>query len=196
LLRRKEFVMEPFSLAALGAFTLTEGVKFLYGQAGEILKRRRERKKAAEEGSPVPVAEAVEIQDQAILEGELAPPMIDFEAVEHLEEDLKVLSQRLGNYAGGIEEVDPADQELLRTIDALRRALEAIYQQRITFKGEDRPPSGPLVEGRVDVGEVAGYAAAVRAEVIESGRVTGTLTAKEVKPGAEAVAVDIKRIGG
>lgn len=195
MLGRNEVSMEPFSLAALGAFTLTEGVKFLYGQAAEILKRRRERKKAAEEGRPVPAATAVAIQDQGALEGELAPAMIDFEAVERLEEDLKVFSQRLGNYAGGIEEVDPADQELLRTVDALRRALEAIYQQRITFKGEDRPPSGPLVEARVDVGEVAGYAAAVRAEVIESGRVTGTLTAKEVEQGAEAVGVDVKRIG-
>jgi hypothetical protein len=187
--------MEPFSLAALSAVTLTEGVKFLYGQAGEILKRRRERKKAEEEGRPVPAPEPVEIRDQGILEGELAPAMVDLETVERLEEDLKVLSQRLGNYAGGIEEVDPGDQELLQTFDALRRVLEAIYQQRITFTGEDRPPSGPLVEGRVDVGDVAGYAAAVRSDVIESGRVQGTLTAKEVKPGGEAVGVDIKRIG-
>jgi hypothetical protein len=195
LLGRKEVVMEPFSLAALSAVTLTEGVKFLYGQAGEILKRRRERKKAEEEGRPVPAPEPVEIPDQGILEGELAPAIVDLETVERLEEDLKVLSQRLGNYAGGIEEVDPGDQELLQTFDALRRVLEAIYQQRITFKGEDRPPSGPLVEGRVDVGDVAGYAAAVRSDVIESGRVQGTLTAKEVKPGGEAVAVDVKRIG-
>jgi transcriptional regulator with XRE-family HTH domain len=188
--------MEPFTLGALGAVALTEGVKFLYGQAGEILKRRRERKKAAEEGRDEGEPEPLPIEDPGILEGELEPAVIDFEAVDRLEEDLKVFSQQLGNYASGIEEVDPSDEELLHAADALRRALEAIYQQRITFQGEERPPSGPLVEGRVDVEEVAGYTAGVRAEAIESGRVTGELKAKRVEPGGEAIGVDAKRIGG
>jgi len=40
------------SAAAIGAAALTEGIKFLYGQAGEILKRWRERKdKAAQEST-------------------------------------------------------------------------------------------------------------------------------------------------
>jgi hypothetical protein len=188
--------MEPLTLGALGAVALTEGVKFLYGQAGEILKRRRERKKAAEEGRAEGEPEPLRIKDPGVLEGELEPAVIDFEAVERLEEDLKVLSQQLGNYASGIEEVDPSDEELLRAADGLRRTLEAIYQQRITFKGEERPPSGPLVEGRIDVEQVAGYAAAVRADVLESGRVRGELKATRVEHGGEAIGVDVKRIGG
>jgi hypothetical protein len=36
----------------------------------------------------------------------------------------------------------------------------------------------------------------VRAEAIESGRVTGELKAKRVEPGGEAIGVDAKRIGG
>jgi hypothetical protein len=37
---------EPVTLtaASIGAVALTEGIKFLYGQAGELLKRWRERK--------------------------------------------------------------------------------------------------------------------------------------------------------
>jgi hypothetical protein len=188
--------MEAFTLGALGAVALTEGIKFLYGQAGEILKRRRERKKAAGQGTAEGELEPLRIENPGILDGELEPAQIDFEAVDRLEQDLKVFSQQLGNYVSGIEEVDPSDEELLRVADALRRALEAIYQQRITFKGEKRSPSGPVVEGRVDVEEVAGYTAGVRAEVIESGRVSGELKGKRVEPGGEAIAVDVKRIGG
>ena len=35
---------DPLTLAAVGAVALTEGIKFLYGQAGETLKRWRESK--------------------------------------------------------------------------------------------------------------------------------------------------------
>jgi hypothetical protein len=40
-------VPDPITLAALGAVALSEGVKFLYGQAGELLKRRREQRASA-----------------------------------------------------------------------------------------------------------------------------------------------------
>jgi hypothetical protein len=187
--------MDPLTLSALGAVALTEGIKFLYGQAGEILKRRRERKKAAEEGR-AEGDEPIRIENPGILAGRVEPPIIDFEAADRLEKDLTVLSGRLANYASGLEEVDASDEELLRATDALRQTLEAIYQQRITFRGEDRPSSGPLVEGRVDIDEVAGYVAGVRAEVIESGRTTGIVDANRVERGGEAIGLDVKRIGG
>jgi hypothetical protein len=187
--------VDPLTLSALGAVALSEGIKFLYGQASEILKRRRDRQQEASverETDQVPR----ELDDVEILEGTLEPVVIDFDAADQLDADLKMLSQRLGNYANGIEEVDPTDEDLLRATDALRRVIEAIYQQRITFKGEARPPSGPLVDARVDVKEVVGYVAGVRAETIESGRVTSEVIAERVEQGAEAVGLDVKRIGG
>jgi hypothetical protein len=188
--------MDPLTLSALGAVALTEGIKFLYGQAGEILKRRRERKKAAEEASLEAEREPIAIRDPGILAGELKPAVIDFDAADRLEGDLAAFSQQLGNYANGLEEVDPGNEDLLRATDALRRSVEAIYQQRITFEGEDRPPSGPVIDGRIDVYEVAGYVAVVRAEVVEGGRLTGSIEADVVREGGEAVVFDVKRIGG
>lgn len=41
-------------MAALGVSALTEGIKFLYGQAGELLKRRRERSKPNSAGPETP----------------------------------------------------------------------------------------------------------------------------------------------
>jgi len=187
--------VDPLTLSALGSVALSEGIRFLYGQASEILKRRRDRSQETSGGS-TRVQGPLELGDLEILAGTLEPVEIDFDAADQLDADLKMLSQRLGNYANGLEEVDPTDENLLRVTDALRRVIEAVYQQRITFKGEARPPSGPLVEGRVDVEDVVGYVAGVRAETIESGRVTGEVIANRVESGAEAVGVDVKRIGG
>jgi hypothetical protein len=127
--------------------------------------------------------------------GDLAPVVIDDEAADRLEADVKALAGRLGNYANGLEDVDPDDREVVASVDAPRRAFEATYQQRINYAGEQREPSGPVVEGRIDVGEVAGYVAAVRAKVIEGGHVTGTVEADVVEEGGEAIAVDAERIG-
>lgn len=45
---------------------------------------------------------------------------------------------------------------LVKHVDALRQILELIYQQRITFKGEEREPSGPKVITIVEVKQVLG----------------------------------------
>jgi hypothetical protein len=175
-------VADPLTLSALGAAALTEGIKFLYSQVTELLKRRRERPAA-----PPALPE---------LAAKLEPIEPDGAALARLEPDLKDLRRLLGDYVDGIEPVDPADQRLLETMDAVRRLLEAIYRQRITFPGEDRPESGPLVEGEVDVITVAGYAAAVRARNV-SGPATihGTGKAGEVAAGGQFIGADIDTIG-
>lgn len=189
-------MVEPVTLSLVGAVALTEGIKFLYGQAGELLKRRRERAQAAEAGQPQEGSEPVRIDDPGVLAGELQPVVVDDEALERLEPDIQRLTALLGNYANGFEVVDEQNEELLQATDGLRRVLEAIFQQRITFRGETaREPSGPLVEGRIDVDEVAGYVAVVRADSIEES-VSATGRAKRVEAGGEMIVVDAKRIGG
>lgn len=186
-------MVEPFTMTAVGALALTEGIKFLYGQAGEVLKRWRERKAAGSEPAAEEAAKVV-LPSEAF-DGQLQAPRLHFEAVERLERDLRDLRGAVAEYAQGIDEVDPGNRQLLETVDALRRALEAVYGQRITFKGEPRPASGPLVSGKIDVGEVAGYAAAVRARVISSGQVTGEAKANRVEPGGQLLGVDADTIG-
>jgi len=184
-------MVDPFSLGALGAVAATEGIKFLYGQATEVIKRWRDRKAGnqAEAETPIPLAGA------EILEGELAPPKIDFEAADRLHEDIKQLASVLGNYANGLEDPDPNDRDLADAADGLRQALEAVYGQRITFKGEDRDPSGPVVTGRVDVETVAGDVAGVRARLVRSGRITGEARATKVEAGGKLSGVDADTLG-
>src|SRR4029453_12668768 len=78
---------DPLTLAAVGALALAEGIKFLYGQAGEVLKRWRERKATAATG-PTPVASepvAVELP-AAAFDGRLRDPRLDFRVVARLGE--------------------------------------------------------------------------------------------------------------
>jgi hypothetical protein len=181
---------DPISMGALGGVVLTEGIKFLYKQAGEILKGWRERhagKKSADSSPSQTV-----IVESPLLEGRLSADKVDYHAVERLEVQLREVRQELSDYADGIDPVDTADPALLAKVDALRRMLEAVYQQRITFKGEHRP-AGPTVEGRIDVEEVAGYVVGVRARTIAGGKVKGEVKAKHVE--GEATGVDADRIG-
>src|SRR5687768_14404827 len=94
--------VDPLTLSGLAATVLVEGVKFLYGQAAEVLKRHGERRIAED-----PVVEVAE--SPGALEGELDRLTIDPGAAERLEPELKTLYSALTLYAQGIEPADPED---------------------------------------------------------------------------------------
>jgi hypothetical protein len=183
---------DPLTLTAVGAVALTEGIKFLYQQAGEALKRWRERKAAGQSTA----VESVEVQlPSGAFAGELERPQLHLEAVERLEQDLRDLRAAVADYAQGIDDVDPGNEQLLQTADALRQAMEAVYGQRITFRGEPRSPSGPLAVGEANVDEVRGYVGGLRARKIISGSAAGRVAAKRVESGGQAIGLDVGTIG-
>lgn len=183
---------DPLTLAAVGAVALTEGIKFLYGQAGDLLTRWRTRKAEATAAEEAPLE--VDLPPAAF-QGSLAPVMIRYDTIERLQREIKELSSDLAPYAGGFEEVDLTDRQLLDRVDAMRLTLEAVLGQRLTFVGESRQPSGtPVVVGEAVVKEVEGRVAAVRARLIR-GSVTGTVRADHVRSGGEAYGVDADVIG-
>ena len=183
---------DPLTLTAVGAVVLTEGIKFLYQQAGEVLKRWRERKDAGKSATTEPAE--VELPSTAF-DGQLERPQVNLEAVERLEQDLRDLRAAVADYAQGIDNVDPRNEQLLQTTDALRHAMEAVYGQRITFLGEPRAASGPSAVGEANVDEVLGYVAGLRASKIVGGSVTGRVTAKRVEAGGQAIGLDVGTIG-
>jgi hypothetical protein len=186
---------DPLTLAAVGAVALTEGIRFLYGQAGEALKRWRERKQAAS-GSAEALAEPIPVElPAAAFEGQLHDPRLDLEAVERLEQDLRDLRAAVADYAQGIDMVDPNDRRLLEALDGLRQAMEAVYGQRIVFKGEAGTSSGTVVTGEAKVKEVRGYVAGLRARRIIAGTATGRIEADTVAPEAEAVGLEVDTVG-
>lgn len=180
------------TLGSLGAVALAEGIKFLYGQAGDLIRRWRDRREKKQEVSGERASVSL---PEDVFEGQLRDPVIDFEALDAATKELSRIRQDLTPYVDGIEEVRPGDQDLLTRVDALRTLLEAVYRQRITFKGESRPASGTVVEAKIDIDEVAGDAAAVRARELRSGTVRAEARAKKVAPGGKLTGADIDRIG-
>jgi hypothetical protein len=183
---------EPITLAVVATAVLTEGIKFLYGQAAEALKRRLERKDAA-------AKDRLELETKpppGIFSGTLAALEVHVEQLDLLEPQLRKLRQALADIADGLEPLDPNNTEILSAADALRQAMEAVFQQRLTFVGEKRPPSGPVVEGTLDIKQIAGTAAAVEARLIASGKVTGKVTSDRVDSDAVVHGVKVDTIGG
>src|SRR4051794_36670422 len=91
---RKEAPMpEPLTLT-LGALALTEGVKFFYAQAGELLKWWRERRDKKPE-APEPAQ--VVLPDHVFAE-QLQDPRIHFDKLDPLAKPLKELLGSLAPY--------------------------------------------------------------------------------------------------
>jgi hypothetical protein len=177
---------DPLTLAALTAVGLAEGIKFLYGQAGELLRRRRERKDGTAAEAP-----------PGLLTGAVDLSRLDDNVLERERPAIEALYAQLTLHGQCLADADPADKELVRRAEALRALLELVHGQRITFRGEKRPASGTRVDATADAERVAGYLAAVRAETIAEGAdVKATTRAKDLLPGAAAIAVEANRIGG
>jgi hypothetical protein len=179
--------MDELSLSHLGASALTEGIKFLYAQAGEVLRRRRDR-----DAAPIVLAP----QEQSIIEEDLAPLEIDERALARLEPDIRSLRSSLSEYADEIDVVSSDSVAVIDATDALRRALEAVFHHTLTFRGESRDVAGPTAGVEMDVDEVAGYVAAVVARAVEGGHIRAAVTAKRVEEGGRLVGLEVDQFGG
>ncbi|MFC6022641.1 hypothetical protein ACFP2T_41595 [Plantactinospora solaniradicis] len=186
-------VADPITLAAVSALVLSEGVRFLYDQAGEALRRRRERRST---GTPEDSQERLmlEVPRNAfdVPEGPLA---LNQDAVDALESELRGLRRDLAEYAQGVDEIDSGNRQILALVDALRKALEVVYGQPLVFKGEAQAANMVTVTGVARVKDVQGYVAGVRAGQVATGSVSGHLSADTVRPDGQAIGVDVESIG-
>lgn len=170
--------VDPFSASALGAAALIQGIGFLYSQAGELLRRRRDRKQspaAAAEPIAIPSAEA----EKQPLAGQLTAGPVDEQALDQHASQLAKLWGLLAPYATGLADVDPADQQLVEQAEAARTLMEQIYRQHITFTGEQRPATGTPLSVQYS-GDSEHYVARVIASgerAVAAGRdISGTVT--------------------
>ena len=176
---------DPLTLTALGAVALGEGIKFLYGEARELLTRwraRRDRDRVQAEGSNA------EVLDAPLVAAEVPDSLLAENA-----ESLTSLRRALIEYAEEGRVPDPADQELLDTVDPLRRLLELAYGQRITFRGERRERTGSRIDVNVEAGVVEGYVAGIRARggLGSTPDLSVGMKVDRVSGGGEAIGVDL-----
>jgi hypothetical protein len=172
---------DPFTLSVLGAAAATEGIKFLYGQASDLLKAWRDRRKDG--GGPTELA--VPIRSSKDLEGTPTQMPPDPAIVEQHLDELIELSAKLSSYDAGHREVDVDDAALAEAFARLRSLLEAIYHQRLTFDGEQRPATGTEVTVNQVIDELYGSATGMNARVRAGAHAHVDQAVKSLMPGAE-----------
>jgi len=132
------------------AAVLTQGVSFLYDQAGQLLKRRRagrdrvnsgggrKGEAPAEPGPKLPLLTPPEGIFVAGNDGalEASPTELD-----RLAEDLLYARRNVEDYVMGDSVLDVGSHSAAAAIDTLRRVLEEIYGANLTFSQERRHPT-------------------------------------------------------
>jgi hypothetical protein len=171
---------EPLTLAVLGGVVATEGIKFLYGQASELLKVWRERRHAAR-ASGASGNLIVPVKHSDALDGQPGEGVVDEAVLEREHKALVQLTGALSPYAQGQADIDPSDSDLADQAGRLRALLEEAYHQRFTFTGEDREPTGSAVTVRQALGEVEGEVIGAAADVRPGGVLRVDQDVKTVK---------------
>ncbi len=184
---------DPLTWTVVGSTVVVEGIKFLYGQMTEVMKRlaAKKEKPAEPATSPEPVAlPTVFAQEGETRQANLA-------TAEKLEEEMYQLHSDLAAYAAGLRKPTVGDPIVLEQLEALRKVMEAVYANHITFKGEKLPTSfdGPTVNADLRIKEVKGYVAGIRIKKMNSGNASAKLDIDKVETGATAIGVEIDELG-
>jgi V8-like Glu-specific endopeptidase len=131
-------MVETFALASVSAAVAQEAVRFLVKQTERLLRAWRQRG-----GTDPAPAERLDVPLEAspALEGQPSDATPDAGRVGLVIDALQELADRLSPVADG-EAVEGRDAEVQTDASRLRQVLEALYGQRITFKGEHRPSTG------------------------------------------------------
>jgi hypothetical protein len=153
---------DPITLGVLGTLAATEGIKFLYNQAAELIKAYRERKKNRQDQEAESPVLDVPIKGDQVLDAPPAEGRADVQVLAEHEPKIVELHSRLTPYANDLADVPVDDAELSARVDELRGLLEAVYGQRLTFRGEHREPTGTRVTVRQVLTEVAGKVVGVQ----------------------------------
>jgi hypothetical protein len=114
-------------LAGVAVTALNEGVKFLYNQAAEALKRWRERGDAVLAEPP-----------ESVFEPGVGAVALPAERVGGHERQLRELMNALQPYVAAGEQIQPTDVTALHLVHTLRRVMEQLTGQTLTFHGEQR----------------------------------------------------------
>ena len=181
--------MEPVSLtlAGVAGIVISEGIKFLYAEAGEVLKRWWDKRDAKTPATPEPIA--IDLPQQAF-EGNLREPAIHYDALAQCADDLDDAYSRLAPYVNGLRSIDPADEKFAALADRMRSGMEAVLGQSITFKGEKRDPSGTRIDARMKIDVVGGRATNVDIEGL--GDVRSDVIVGSVESGGEVTGVRVR----
>lgn len=174
---------DALTLSALGGVAATEGIKFLYQQASELLTAWRDRRRRINAGEEPPEQVTVPIVDHHVLDAAPAGDVADIAVLDREGRALVQLAGALSPYADGLADVELDDEELAEQAGRLRALLEAVYGQRLTFRGEQRDPTGTRVTVTQVLGQVEGSVVGANATVGPGGDLAVDQDVQTVKAG-------------
>jgi hypothetical protein len=146
-------MFDPITIA--GTAALTEGIKFLYGQVTDLLRRHRENAERtaqptsqsigsseAQTGGFVSLPEV----SAGVLDGAIAETSVASAELAEAVPQLAKVRSALADYADGVVRVTVEDKALIEAAARARGLLETLYRQHLTFIGETgRPVTGSLL---------------------------------------------------
>jgi hypothetical protein len=130
---------DTVAIPVLAGAALAQGITFLYGQAAEVLRIRREGRLAHR--TTLTVRAPFEPSDLVVA---LDPNVLESRAGE-LEALLDIAKHFTAQKA---EQLDGSDLALRTCFGRLRNVLEAVYDTRLAFAGEPQPE--PRVRQTID----------------------------------------------
>ena len=83
---------------------------------------------------------------------------------------------------------------MIADIDGLRRVLESIYGQRITFRGEDREQSGTRVTVEANIDQVTGRFTGIKVQETEGAEYTTKIVIGSIDIDGEVIGTDLGRV--
>lgn len=177
-------------LADVDQTLVSQSISFLYAQASELLRRRRERREAGSGAD----GEKMEVALPAELGGDSVRVDVDFEVLDQVHSELVELTTLLSRYVEGLEEPGARLGVRLDEAERLRALIEESIGEMITFPGEPRDPTGTrILRGHVQAQVIHGTATGVDSESGDNASlVEGTVQADTVAPGASVSGVKIR----
>lgn len=164
------------AIPVLAGAALTQGISFLYGQAAEALRVRREGRLAHRTALTLP--EAFEPLDTAV--------WLDFAVLDTCASELRALLRAAESFtARPAADLDGSDETLRVCFGRIREVLEEVYGTRLAFVDERRPVPNVRqnfvdVHGSATGMKIRGTGTSIRGTVVqqvetvhESGDVTG-----------------------
>ena len=148
--------MDGSTLSTVESATLTQGVAFLYAQAGELLRRRREKRDrdAALREQRVAGQQAAALAEPPRTELNSLPPLdlpdrifkaegsgpatATWEKLDRFAGSLLQARRDVDDYVVGMAELGGDTLAGLQAANRLRCMLEEIYGAAVTFRGEQR----------------------------------------------------------
>ena len=180
------------SLVSVGSVAISEGIKFFYVQAAELLKRYRDRKKGGDVHSVDSVA--VDVEPPVEFDAKRFTAVVPMAAIETNRAALEGLLKELSGFAMGYADLDMSDERVLRHVVTLRETLESLYAHPLRFVNETRPEA-PTVSVAVVAGDVDGQFTGLEAGDVGSGTVQMQAKLGSIGENGSATAVKLGNIG-